>query len=454
MTIDWITTPVSEDAPAGPDLMETVDPAFDDYYFNAVGRLPEAQDYVRIGMKPEGGHATPDRIFDPKSVKLAAELKNIDALLQRSRDLRLLTLRTQWAVLAGNLETAVDSVTAMADLLEAMPEEAHPIVDGDTRDRLEAINDLQQMGAMILPLRYLDLLSTGTSLRRIMVVRGEATAHDGEHDLDEADMMTNLLDQGEELEGLRDQVQGFLDALTRITAACEGHSTRHSPQLSGVANELTRILTVIGEAEPSLSGAPAAAALPTGDGPEGDAPPRPAASAAETVQVALRPATEVTSHEDAKNRLIAVETYFHRKEPSSATLLLVTQSRLLIGKSLIDAFDTLMPSVADQAKVHFRPESGFQLAHDKLRDLADQAGSESLPDPEPEEDDGSDPPIPAPPPPRITNATEAANQIKVVEAYFRAVEKSSPIPMLLARANAYVGKDFETLMKEFIPKQD
>ena len=71
-----------------------------------------------------GGKAE-DQIFDPKSVNLTAELTTIDALLKRTRDARLLTLRAQWSALAGNMETLAESLVAIAALLEAMPEDAH-----------------------------------------------------------------------------------------------------------------------------------------------------------------------------------------------------------------------------------------------------------------------------------------------------------------------------------------
>ncbi|MEO0764282.1 MAG: type VI secretion system ImpA family N-terminal domain-containing protein, partial [Pseudomonadota bacterium] len=175
-----------------------------------------------------GGKAE-DQIFDPKSVNLTAELATIDALLKRTRDARLLTLRAQWSVLAGNMETMAESIVAMADLLEAMPEDAHPGLDDGPADRLEAINDLTQVGAMILPLRYYDIANSGASRRRMMVCNGDVTPHDGEDDLSIDDMVANLIDRGEETENVHGHLSTVLEAISRIQTACLTASKPHTP---------------------------------------------------------------------------------------------------------------------------------------------------------------------------------------------------------------------------------
>lgn len=511
MSLEWIKEPVSGDAPGGPDLWEEDDPEFSEYYFDALGRLPEADDYVKLGLAMGGGSKAPDVIFDPKSVDLAEELGQIDGLLKRTRDLRLLTLRAQWAALAGDMEQAADSVSAMADLIETLPEAAHPMIDGSPRDRLEAINDLSSTGAMILPLRYYDIADSGASRRRMMVVKGDVTPHDGEDDLSLDSMVSALAGRPEDMAQDHAALTRFREAIGRIEVACLSHPTPHTPQLKTLTKEIDAVLDVIGLADPDLASSEA-------DEPEGEsAAPVPGAA------VAAGPApvvTEVKDHDEARRRLVAVETYFGRKEPSSAAVLLVTQARLLIGKSLVDAFDILMPNTADRAKVEFISDNGFQLAHQQLRNLADQVLIEEVEEPEPEPEPATPPPpepepepvsedaseadagtanpvegesvegdgategdaensdeaeAPAPepepvpepvtalPPPAapaqpevfiVRDPAAAGAQITAVENYFRAVEKSSPIPLLLQRARSYIGKDFESLLKEFVPKQD
>ena len=449
MTFDWITSPVSADAPCGADLWEEDDPQYSDYYFDATDRLPEADDYVKLGLALGEGAKAPDTIFDPASVNLKTELGEIDALLQRTRDTRLLVLRTQWCVLAGNIAEAATSVAAMADLIEAFPEEAFPSLEDGTRDRLDAINDLGSVGAMILPLRYLDIASSGASRRRFMVINGEATPHDGEDDLNIDTMKADMKALAEEVAQDHEALSAFLEGIGRIEAACQTSPKPHKPQLDQLKAEINAVLEVIAQVNPKLAPTDAKKDATVEEDKKGETP---------QTSVPVKAATKVASHDEARMRLIAAEGYFGRNEPSSATVLLVAQARLLIGKSLIDAFDILMPNTAAQAKVDFISDNGFALAHGQLRALADQVQvAEPIPASPPvvdTENDAESENVPMHAPPAqvvVTTAAEAVAEIMAVETYFRAVEKSSPIPTLLSRARSYVGKDFETLLKEFVP---
>ncbi|MCF6445714.1 ImpA family type VI secretion system protein [Nereida sp. MMG025] len=515
MSLEWIKDAVSDDSPSGPDLWMEDDPTFSEYYFDALGRLPEADDYVKLGLAIGEGQKAPDKIFDPKTVALKTELKAIDALLKKTRDVRLLTLRAQWAALASNPKTLDESIAAMADLIEAMPEDAHPNIEEAPRDRLEAINDLGIMGAMILPLRYHDIAQSGATRRRVMVCNGSVTRHDGEDDLNLESMLGHLSKVKDVAKQEFEYFDNILRNLGRIEVACLSASKPHTPQLQTLKDEITAVMDVISMSLPELK-AESTENDTTSDAEE-SGPTGPDAKV-----------PDVKSHDEARRRLAAVETYFGLNEPSSAAVLLVTQARLLIGKSLIDAFDILMPNSAERAKVDFISDNGFQLAHGQLRSLANEVLIEEVaesvwetepvaqPEPEPEvvpaenesdqdevttdDTDAGLPdadatvevgdeqspdvsetdqeavpdvePEPAPEPDPIPasvsplpmeqsksaivvrDAAAAGTQILAVETYFRTVERSSPIPMLLKRARSYIGKDFEALLKEFVPKQD
>lgn len=454
MTLDWVCEPVNPEHPAGEDLYENDDEAFGDYYFHAVGQLPEAGDYFKPGMEV-AGTKQPDTIFDPKSVSLDAELAAIDKLLKRTRDLRLLVLRAQWSILAGDLATCVASVEALAGLLEAMPNQVHPVIDGSPRDRLDAINDLTQAGAMILPLRYLDLANSGTSLRKVQVAKGQFTPHDGEYDIMLEPLLKSLVERDSDLDELNDLIRGFLKAIESIEGACLSHDTPHTPQLQSLKDEIGKIAALLGEARPSLT------ADDQTDEDASDDPTVP--SSAVAAGAPLAPATEVKSHDEARQRLTAVETYFALNEPSSAAVLLITQARLLIGKTLMDAFEVLMPNAVDRAVVEFTPALDFKLARAQLRALADEVevteGVSPVSAAKYGEDSSSGDSETVPEDASVEafivqNQAEASAQALAVETYFRAVEKSSPIPLLLSRARGYIGKDFESLMREFIPKED
>ena len=443
MTLDWIKNAISEDAPAGPNLMEEEDSDFDEYFFDAADRIPEPEDYFLPDEKSSEDRASDGRF---KVASLKTELSAIDGLLRRSRDLRLLALRAQWSILAGDLENCVISVEAMGALLAAMPEEAHPVVANDTFERLDAIHDLTQKGSMLMPLVHLDIAGTGTSLRKLRVSRGELKPQTGETDLNTDLLLNGLIAAGDKLDPVQALLVRFKDGLGAIEAACLTHRTPHTPRLQTLNKQLDELLTLIGETNPDL----AVELEPEAEG-ENEAEHR------QNAPPVVTAAPAVVSADDAQNRLMAVEAYFRKHEPSSAAVLLVTQARVLIGKSLIDAFDMLMPENAPRASVGFMEEMGFKLAHGRLRELADQLMSEKQMEetqvetaeaaPSGETDEESEPVT-------VENSSEASGQLLAVETHFRAVERSSPVPLLLARARSYIGKDFETLMKEFVPKSD
>ena len=458
MTLDWVSDPVSAEAPAGEDLFENDDVAYGDYYFDSVGRLPETNDFFQPGMEV-GGNKTPDTIFDAKSVSFHTEAETIDALLRRSRDLRLLVLRAQWAILSGDLVSCVESVEALSQLLIDMPNDAHPCVNGSPRDRVEAINDLAQLGSMVLPLRYLDLAASGTSLRKILVARGKYTAHDGEHDIMLDPLLKALASSGEGLDNVSALIGRFTKSLEAVELSCLGHDMPHTPRLQILKTELSDINALLAEVRPNL-----AADVPTRDPDmEESEPDTPGWNTGSSGDVKTAAAAEVHSHSEARQRLVAVEVYFSRREPSSAAVLLVTQARLLIGKSLIEAFEVLMPNSVDRAAVEFTSAFDFKLARGQLRVLADQVEvgdgslSEQSQSAEGEISEMTKASSPISESPRlfaIQNPNDVKAQIFAVEAYFRKVEISSPIPILLARARGYIGKDFEALMRELIPSED
>ena len=94
MDLEKLLQPISEDAPCGPDLEPEGDPQFDEAYFDRMGELPEF--YYRPGVEKPDGSMTPDNMFDPKSVNFRDEIKLIDPVLERSKDLRLVVLRAHY----------------------------------------------------------------------------------------------------------------------------------------------------------------------------------------------------------------------------------------------------------------------------------------------------------------------------------------------------------------------
>ncbi len=439
MSYDWALAPVSEDAPCGPNLDATDDPDFVEYYFDAVGRLPER--YVVPGMETEGGKRTEDRIFDPKSIEIEAETARIRALLERSRDIRLLVLQAQFDCLAGRPGPMADAVETIADLIDLFGDAVHPDVSGGAADRRDALAELAQPIAILTGLRYMGLSGgTDVTFRKIQVAEGRFTPHEGEADLSLQAMRDQLgsATSRQKVDATHAALGRIGEALRRITAACKGHpSAGFAPGLDPTLKLIDEIRAEITAARPDLRGAEAdiaPAETPAPQAAEPGAAPSPAEAPA--------PQTAYSSHAEARQALLACESYFQAQEPSSAALLLVRQARQLIGQPLVKALETLLPEDCGKAIVAFGPQTGFAIPAQRLKALSDDA----LPLQTPET-------TPATPMQPVKSGAEAVSVMRSVEDFFRTREKSSPVPLLLQRARSYMDKDFQALVDELIPRR-
>lgn len=440
MAIDWLTDPISDEQPCGADLVATDDDAFIGYYFEAEAGLPER--YFVPGIRSAGDNFAPGTVFDPKSIRHAAERETILGLLRKSRDLRLLSLLARQQVLAGRLEGFVEAVDGIASLLESFPSDAHP---QDTADRRGALEELGAATTVVTPLQYINLAGAGeVSLRKYMAATGQSEPREGEVGLNGPTMLGELGSPSNK--GAVDQswklIEAALDAIQRIKGACLRGDRPFTIGLVATGETLIEMRNLIGQARPDLQGSltPAApvAASETDVFTSGDTATM-VAPAMSTVP-SLAPQV-IPSQAAARQALKAIELFFARYEPSSATLLLVTQARLLVGKPLVEAIETLLPDDLNKTRIDFGPNTGFSMSMDRLRLLSKELAT--LAPAEPEADPG--------PPPVITTRAEVAAWLRDVDDYFRKREPASPIPLLLSRAKSYLDKDFSALISELIP---
>ncbi len=450
MALDWLKEPVSEDAPCGPDLDKTNDDAFVEYYFEAEGRLPER--YFTPGMRigREGEEGSDDKLFDPKSVDIKKERAAIDALLKQSRDLRLLSLMARWEILAGRVTGFADAIAGMADLLDTFPDDVHPTVEKSNSDRRGAIDNLTTPVTTVIPLQYLSLTGQpDVTFRNYQVATGAVTARTSEAEASSSEILDELKADGNKAKVTQTQADltRAADGLDRIKRACKAHPDKPmSLNFEDLLAVIAQIQDVIRLARPELDAWDSAGAAAAAEDEEeaeetvledGAAPAAPVAKAAAIGDAV--PAGEIGGQNAAKVTLMAVEGYLRRREPSSAALLLVTQARLLIGKPLIEALETLLPEESRRAVVDFGPATGFSLNMERLRSLSQEAPGVAIEDePEPE-------------PPVLATRADVAGHIRAVENYFRGNEPTSPVPTLLVRARSYLDKDFDAIVAELIP---
>lgn len=436
MRLDDLLKPVSPDEPCGPDLMLEDDPDFGDYYFEAEGRLPS--DYFDLRS---------NTLFDPRSIDAKAETTAIDALLKRSRDIRLLVLEAKFQILAGRFKGFADAVMAIAALLEAFPDDLNPRCVEDEIDRQNALEELDTNATIVAPLEYAVLLTDRRAgdvmFRAYATGRGIRPPRAEEEVGDASGILTALgsSENAKAVDTLHGQLAGLLEALAKIRTLCRGAASHSfSPRFDKLETRLAEMLDMVRVARTDLDPNQTTAA------PTADATTDSAASQALPYapgQPAPPPPGAVTGHAHARRLLTAAESYFARNEPSALALILVTQSRLLIGRPLVEALDVLLEQHADDAKIDFGSQTGFRIPMARMRSLSEEMGL-AAPG---EEEDGQDAPDVAP----ILSRDQAAGVLKTVEDFYRQREPASPIPILLFKARNMINKDFHAIVRELLP---
>ena len=133
------------------------------------------------------------------------------------------------------------------------------------------------------------------------------------------------------------------------------------------------------------------------------------------------------------------EPWMTASEPSAPTLLLVRQSRMLIGRPLVEALELLLPELAEKAAISFGSSSGFVMSMNRLRSLSEGGQGQAAAD------------LIGPPAFHCETRDKAASLMSAVEAFFKQAEPSSPIPVLLFKAKTYLNRDFAAIIAEILP---
>jgi type VI secretion system protein ImpA len=424
--LDFITIPVSEAAPCGPDL--EYEPAYQDLLLSAAAKLPYSYfEFDRSNFSPED------------------EFKTLDSLLEKSRDVRLLVLAAKLAILSGDIVKFSDALSATAALLKQFWDAAHPAgTDGNFAVREANLSQLYDMTSVILPLQYAPLLISRKhgiiSYRSQMVATKAVPPREREAALDEATIRDELL-AAEDLGALKTiagalaEAEAALKTITELFTVHVGHGK--APDFNQLPAYVTAIKTflagILSMRDPDfavLGGQPQG---PTEEPADATTPAAGRAADAHSI-----PASQISSSAEAAAALQAVENYFQQFEPSNPAILLVRQSAQLVGRSFLEAMAVLSPALAAKAAVKLGGDGQIVLSNGQLQALT--ATDSMQPQTAIAADAGKF---------KITSRAEASALLESVEQHFRFAEPSSPIPLLLTRARSYSGKDFQQLMKDF-----
>ena len=337
---------VSEDSPAGPNL--EFDPDFGALERAAQGK-PEQQ---------YGGTIIPAEDPDWKEVA-----KQADALLERTRDLRVLGQLAVARLHLSGLPAFAEVVAMTQQLLEARWDEIHPQLDpeedNDPTLRGNAMLTLAHPGAVLRFIRSMPLASSPRvgqiSWRDAAIATGVIEAPDPDQKPSETTVRAAFMDSDPaRLETLRAAAVSLTESAAAICATFDTHAGYGtSPDFEEFIKLLKDVARTIERYRPAAEAAPEADEA-------AEAPAQAEAGAADAVAapVARRAAgpvtaaslTEVTTRADAMRLLDLCISYYQRYEPTSPLPMLIERARGLADKSFLDVVRELAPDGLMQAR--------------------------------------------------------------------------------------------------------
>jgi type VI secretion system protein ImpA len=409
-----LLSPISPEAPCGPDLDAEGDAEFMNFMAAIEGQLPAAF-----------------FSFDRKFIDFDAANATGAKLLARSHDVRLLVLLTKLSILNRDLSGFARRLAILAQQLADHWDDIHPRGEnGDFGARVAQLSTLDDSPVVILPLQYAPLAETQRdgvlNFRAQLVALGEAKPRESENLPNVATIEKILLNEDlPRLIQTFDALQSVKSSVARIKAILIERvgfeQALDFEALAPLVDRMTAFLQgAVAHRDPSV-------AKPSQD--ETTTP----ASAEKLSDQPLA----FASLADVDAALEAALAYFERTEPSSAAVLLIGQARQLLGKNLYEVMKILAPAYADNARIFVGADAAFTVPVSSIP--ANEAAASPV-----------DRPEVAPAPSRAA----ALALIDRVAAHMRLTEPSSPAPHLLDRAKSLASRDFVSLLKDLLSEDE
>ena len=434
---ELLRAPLSEDAPCGPDLDQEGD-----------------TDYLNLMAEIEGVLPASYYSFNRGVAELDTAVGDLSRLLERSRDLRVMTVLAKLLLFQKNLAGFSSCLAAMAGLLENFWDAVNPGGD-DIGLRSAALQTLDDIPHVIFPLQYLPLVESrrpgGISFRSYLIAIGEVKPRvppDNEKPrAEETSWDLSTLDQAISdcnltvLIATRDELARLKTSIATICSVWIANAGFDDvPTVDKLSTLVDRMLLFVdgnvGKRDPA-----AALNAPT-DTASAETDAAPAGASAIL-------GTRVNSKRDVAVSLTEVIGYFNRREPSNPALLLIRQARDLVGKNFIDVLRVLIPDSFEESRITVGSEQRVFFPMGRLSELMSRADDEGTSDAT--DTSETEPTAPIGP---FQSRPEAIAALEQVSAFYRTTEPSSPIPLLIDRARGLVSLDFMTLLKEITPKKD
>ena len=412
---------ISADLPCGPD--PDADPAIQNFLAVAEGQLPASY-----------------RDFNKKAFDAKQTLSALRTYLDTSRDLRFLVLAAKYHILSDDLPGFVDALTTTNALLAAQWDHCHPTeMAGGAPLRAAFLTSLDDLPTVVLPLQSATLINDrrlGTlSMRSILLSEKKLLPRDGEAVVDPPSIKDAFLrfEPMQDLIDLQAKFETILASLQNLRQLfIEKADYETAPQFEQLSELAQTIRTYIGGIVATRQ--PEAAAVEPIDDEHRE-------EGAEPVASQRTGGLDVASVKEASNALAAILVYYAGHEPSSPARLLIKQAHHLVGKSFIEVMKILAPGMVEKAKIQIGGNTPFALTFAQLSALAGDEGGSAEGEAEARLY-------------TVARRDEASALMRHVETFYRTVEPSSPIPMLIEKARTLVAKDFNALLAEISRKEE
>jgi type VI secretion system protein ImpA len=336
---------VADDSPTGPNLEF-------DAEFNALDRAGQGKPEQQFG----------DTIIAAEQPDWEDVQGQALALLERSRDLRVLGHLAVARLHLGGLPDYTEVLTLTRQLIETRWEEIHPQLDPDDDNdptlRANALLRFAQGGLVLRFLRDIPLASSPRlghySWREVAIATG-TIPNDDPNKVTESVVRSAFQDSNPERLGvLREAAETAAKEADAIVAAFEERAgTGTSPDFSELTKLLRQIAQAIQRYMPLTI--PDEAGVASAAGPEADTasslPGVAGPGAHRGAAVTAAALTEVTTRADALRLLDLVAQYYQRFEPSSPLPLLIERARGLADKNFLDIVRDLAPDGLGQAQI-------------------------------------------------------------------------------------------------------
>lgn len=329
LDVESLLAPVSDEAPAGPDL------AYDPERYEIEQAFESSVSIDLTGEEAAGAEV------DWRKV-----VRGIEAQGAKTKDVWLAVYLCRAGARMGDLETVEAGAEYLAGLFERFWDTVHPTLEEyGVQGRKGACDSLARIAEFIGPLRRTPLLRhprlgvySGEDFERF---RANGEAEDG-YGMFRAALEETPPEALEEIAARLDAVAGAIRRADGVlTANSEGGgATNFQPTYEALA-EIKRAVMAYG---------PSPTAEDLGAAPDTVEPSAAAEGAAAPSAGGPRIGGKVESRDDVLKALDAIADYYRRKEPASPVPLVLQRAREWVNLDFLEVLEDIAPGSLDEAR--------------------------------------------------------------------------------------------------------